>query len=81
MVKNAMQHYTILNIFLEILPLWLYHYYMVNDATSLIAIYNIIQSYYQLAPSQSTSIKFNDTKCELNGTELKRSHHLYLCLR
>ena len=59
----------------------LLHGDIVNDATSLISIYNIIRSYYQLAPSESTFIKFNDIKRELNGTELERPQHLLLRLR
>ena len=45
------------------------------------SIYNIIRSYYQLAPSESTFIKFNDVKRELNGTELERPQHFYVRLR
>ena len=64
----------------QLAPLIL-HGYTVNDTTSLIAIYNIIQSYYQLPPSESTFIKFNDINCKLNGTEFERPQDFYLQLR
>ena len=59
----------------------LLHGDIVNDTTSLVSIYTIIRSYYQLAPSESTFIKFNEIKRELNGTDLERPQHLYLRLR
>ena len=80
--SNAKLHH--LNRFLGIIASLappLLHGDIINDATSLISIYNIIRSCYQLAPSESTFIKFNDTKRELNGTELERPQHLYLPLR
>ena len=69
--SNAKLHH--LKRFLEIIaslaPPLLYSD-IVNDATSLISIYDIIRSYYQLAPSESSFIKFH-RRCSIRKLLLK----------
>ena len=59
----------------------LLHGDIIEDSTKLSDIFTLLRTYYQLAPSESTFLKFASIKREVQNGVLERPLHLYLRMR
>ena len=59
----------------------LLHGDIIEDSTKLSDIFTLLRTYYQLAPSESTFLKFASIKREVQNGALERPLHSYLRMR